>query len=382
MALKTFINGSMVNLTPVGKPPVTFVNGAKKRLVKGVTFINGEKVVLWDTNRLQIDYIDTASINNATQVGTAFFANKDYVAYNYNYMVTRLNVQNLGAVTVDAQVSIGDVLGFSSVDSTSSTAVYYARNLVGSSTTFNQLNVGVVDGGIVASNSQSLNTNLNVRALGYLGAWINSNGLGNTLTYRYIWVRSGDTNLYNYQAVTTSGSLSGYIAGETAFTKLDSETLVGRLQLYGGDTTIGEFTTNGYTAKSSPVGYRDFLTDGNTIACAGDGFGLYTRNISGLYTEISHTSNITNHYERLIGKCRNYYYTVAYPTVVGGIFYLHIWNANGVLVETLELSNLSYSSSEALSDQHLSSVFVPQLSQTGYLCFRGEKNKIVRIQCY
>ena len=46
MSLKVFINGVSKNLTPVGKPPVTFVNGVKKVLTKGVTFINGEKVVL------------------------------------------------------------------------------------------------------------------------------------------------------------------------------------------------------------------------------------------------------------------------------------------------------------------------------------------------
>lgn len=382
MALKTFINGSMVNLTPVGKPPVTFVNGTKKRLVKGVTFINGEKVVLWDTNNLQIDYIDTTLANGATQVMTAFFANKNYVAYNYNNTVTRLDVLNPASPTVDGQVSMGDVLGFSSVDSDGTTAVYYAKNVASGTTTFNQLNVGVADGSIVASNSQSYSSSWNVRALGYLGAWLNANGIGNSLSNRYIFVRDGESNLYSYQAVTTSGSLSGYIAGEPAFTKIDANTFVGRLQQYSSDTTIGEFTTSGYTVKSSPVGYRDFLTDGNTVACAGDGFGLYTRNTSGLYAEISHTANLPDHFERLVGKCRNHYYTVAYPTVAGGTFYLRIWDANGALVETVELTDLSYPSAEATSKYYTQLVFVPQVSQTGYLCFRGGANKIVRIQCY
>ena len=382
MALKTFINGSMVNLTPVGKPPVTFVNGTKKRLVKGVTFINGSKVVLWDTNNLQIDYIDTTLANGATQVMTAFFANKNYVAYSYNNTVTRLETLNPASPTVDGQVSMGDVLGFSSVDSDGTTAVYYAKNAANSTTTFNQLNVGVADGSIVASNSESYSSTWEVRALAYMGVWMNANGCGNQPTSRYVWVRGGITILYNYQAITTSGSLSGYVTGEPAFTKIDANTLVGRLQLYGGDTTIGEFTTSGYIAKSSAIGYRDFLTDGNTVACAGDGFGLYTRNTSGLYAEISHTANLSNHFERLIGKCRNHYYTVAYPTATGGAFYLRIWDANGALVETVELTDLSYPNAEALSTYYIKLVFVPQVSQTGYLCFRGGANKIVRIQCY
>lgn len=383
MALKTFINGSMVNLTPVGKPPVTFVNGTKKRLVKGVTFINGSKVVLWDTNNLQIDYIDTTLANGATQVMTAFFANKNYVAYSYNNTVTRLEALNPASPTVDGQVSMGDVLGFSSVDSDGTTAVYYAKNVASGTTTFNQLNVGVSTGSIVAANSESYSSTWNIRALAYMGAWLNANGCGNSLTYRYIRVCSGESGLYNYQAVTTSGSLSGYIPGEPAFTKIDSNTLVGRLQQYGGDTTIGEFTTSGYTAKSAPTNYRDFLTDGNTVACAGGGgFGLYTRNTSGLYTEIATTASIADHFERLIGKCRNHYYTVAYPTVAGGTFYLHIWDTNGTLVETVELTDLSYPSAEASAKYYIQLVFVPQVSQTGYLCFRGGANKIVRIQCY
>ena len=50
MALKTFISGSKKNLSRRGNAPTTFVSGTKTELVKGVTFVNGEKVVLWDSS--------------------------------------------------------------------------------------------------------------------------------------------------------------------------------------------------------------------------------------------------------------------------------------------------------------------------------------------
>lgn len=68
MTLKVRLNGQMQQITGPGNSPVVFINGAKKKLVKGVTFINGEKKVLWDMAQLKIDEINITfpdSISNA-----------------------------------------------------------------------------------------------------------------------------------------------------------------------------------------------------------------------------------------------------------------------------------------------------------------------------
>lgn len=381
MALKAFINGSLKNLTPVGKPPVTFVNGTKKKLVKGVMFVNGVKKVLWDTNNLQIDYIDVSGVTGASGFylsgnSQVFFANADKVIYSSGYAINRLNVTNPGSPVLDAQVSMGAVLGFSSVDSNSATAVYYARNQVSTTLTLNQLNIDLSTGSVNASNSSSVNGNPNVGCLGRINSgWINANNVGNS--DRYVYVRNQMTALYNYQALKTGGSISGSPLGCPNFTKIDNTTLVGRLQVYGGTTGIGEFTASGKTAKSGDLNYQDFLYDDGVVACAGEqGFGLYNRVTSGAYTSIGTATASSNHYMRLVGKCRGYYYVVEYPTVSGGKFYLKVFNSSCALVDTVELTNLSYSSSYSRT------AFLPHLSQTGYLCFKGGDNLIVRIQCY
>lgn len=381
MALKCFINGVAKNLTPVGQPPVTFINGEKKRLVKGVTFINGVKKVLWDIKQLQIDYFDLTTISGAdtlylTGGGTGFFANKNYLIYTSGYNVNKINVTNVASPTLTAKVAIGSVVGFSSVDSNATTAVYYARNQVESTETFNQLNVRLSDGDVTAANnSLSFNGRITVGCLAKLTDWINANDINNT--ERYIYVRTGATQLYRYQAVQTGGSLSGHWDGCPNFTKIDSSTLVGRLQIYGGTTGIGEFTTSGYTAKSGSLDYRDFLAVGDVIACAGvTGFGLYNRVVSGSYTSIGTATATADHLMRLVGKCRDYYYVVEFPTTSGGKFYLKVFDSSVNLIKTIELTGLSYSGSYNYPR------FTPQLSQTGYLCFQGGDNKMVRIACY
>ena len=381
--LKTFINGSSVNLTPVGKPPVTFINGSKKKLVKGVTFINGNKVVLWDSQELQINYIDLQSVSGAdfnSPVG--FFANRNRVIYSSNNYVNRLNTSNFGAVTLDARVEMGAVMGFSSVDSDSNTAVYYACNRGSSSRTFNQLNVVLSTGEVTASNSQSLNGTWNVNATGYIGGWLNANSVGNVA--RSVNIRRGDTYLYGYQALTSSGSLSGYFTGCPNFTKIDSTTMVGRYQVYSSGVTttqIGEFTTSGVTDKGGMSG-TEFLVDGDTVVVGGAGLGIYTRNISGNYVMVVEVSSLANHYERLVGKCRGYYYTVCEPANSNGTgddakYFLRVFDGSGVVVDTVELTGLStYVNS-------VQNILVPQLSQTGYLVYGNLANKkLVVIQCY
>lgn len=387
MALKTFINGVSVNLTPMGKPPVTFVNSTKKRLIKGVTFVNGVKKVLWDVNRLRIDYINLANVTNAdTLWPVGAFANADKVIYSSGENVNRLDVSNLANVTLDNKVANGGFLGFSSVDSTSSTAVYYAATTT-APTLVNQLEIDTATGGVsAANNSASLGANVTMDALVFINnKWINANSPSNSM--RYIYVKDGATNVYDYQTVQSGVSISGWIAGCPNFTKLNATTAVGYYKLFSNNSTkqyIGEFTSIGVSAVSAAgVSYWDYLVDGDEIACAGlSGFGLYTKPALGNYTEVATIANKdAYHRERLIGKTRGMYYALCEPINTQGDqkYYLHVISGAGVLVEEIEL-NLTYSTAYSGLGPNR---FVPQLSQTGYLVFGNVENGVVvRIQGY
>lgn len=397
MALKTFINGNMINLTSTAKPLTTFVGGVKKTLTKGVTFINGEEVVLWNANKLQITYINPADLGASSSFPTtAFLASKDYLFYSYNNKIFKIDVSNLGNITVTQTLNLGNVAGFSSVDSDVGTSVFYAYDRSsGSTTTFNQINIVNQTGAITASNAGTYNISYSpnlaqgvlLDSVAYVNSsWLNANYIVNA--YKLVNVREGQTVKYGYTGFGTA-SLSGMIDGPR-FTKIDSTTAVGRIHLYSnGNYTdaIAEYDGTAYTIKSGTLQYIDFLTDGTEVCCAGaSGFGIYERNTSGNYTEVVHQARIdTYHTERLIGKCRGYYYTVSCPNGSGGDgkFYLRVYRSNGTVYETVELTGLS-NMSGGTGDLR----FVPQLSRTGYLTFfiqrktSSQNNSFVLIQCY
>jgi len=384
MALKTFINGNSVNLTPVGKPPVAFANGVKKHLIKGITFINGQKVQLWNTNELKITVIDLNDVNGADiNYPIAFFANKNRLLYSSNNNINRLDISNLGDIKFDTSVALGMVQGFSSVDSTAQNAVFYACFTGSSMRTFNQLNVGTGDGSVVAANSQSFSVpsvgNYGVNACAYTDGWVNANATNNSA--RVTYVKKGNTGLYNYRTYTSDTGVSISGGGYSPrFTKLNANTLVGRLQRYNENLAFAEFNDSGFIVRGLGA-YQDFLVDGNKVAMAGaSGFGLFSVSTTGNYNEISTSAPVdAYHTERLIGACRGVYYTVNVPTNVSsdGKFYLRVYNSNGVLFDSRGITGIP-------STYYLGSspAIVPQLSQTGYLTFGDGNRRVVLIQCY
>lgn len=384
MPLKIFKNGIIHNLTSTATPLVTFVNGVKKKLPKGVTFINGEKVVLWDANELQITYIKPRDIGlNLYNSGVGFFANKDLLLCSYRNTIYKIDVSNKANPSLIGSVQFGNVIGYSSVDSVVGESVYYAYNTSGGAT-FNQLNITNSSGNIVVSNAQNLGNTIGVEKGAYIGgSWL-SCGVS-TLGSTYIAnIYENDTRKYGYSVYAGSGSISGgYFAGPL-FTKLDASTMVGRLNIYNSTNAVAEYDASGYTVKTGSCLYMDFLTDGNLVACAGtDGFELFERPASGNYVSLEQTPEIANHTERLIGKCRGYYYTVScpYDNDSEKKYYLRVYDSDGVLFKTVELTGLN-------GMQYWDIISVPQLSRTGYLTIYISKysgsgdNCFLLIQCY
>lgn len=382
MPLKIFKNGVIHNLTSTATPLVTFVNGVKKKLPKGVTFINGEKVVLWDANELQITYINPEDMGlNPYDPSVAFFANKDLLLYSFQNTIYKLNVSNKANPSLIGSVQFGDVIGYSSVDSVVGESVYYAYNTSGGAT-FNQLNITNSSGNIVVSNAQNLGNTIGVEKGAYIGGKWLSCGVSRIGTAYMANVYENATRKYGYSVYSGGGSISGKLQGPL-FTKLDSSTMVGRLNIYNSTNAVAEYDVSGYTVKTGSCSYMDFLTDGNIIACAGsDGFELFERPASGNYVSLAKTTGIANHTDRLIGKCRGYYYTVSCPFDNDSEkkYYLRVYDSDGVLYKTVELTGLN-----GLRYSYITSV--PQLSRTGYLTiyipkYSSGKSCFLLIQCY
>lgn len=395
MPLKTFINGQIYSLTSTAKPPVTFVNGVKKKLTKGVTFINGQKVVLWDAHELQISYIDPDALGLALYYETpAFFANRNYILYSASNTIFKLNVTNKATPYLDGSIQLGNVVTFSSVDSSVATAVFYAANTATSGqTTFNQINVTNSTGAMVASNAQTINISLGAEGAIYTsdGTWLTERAVqvgSQSSSPWYAQIYEGDAQKYSY-VLFSGGSLSGKAHGPQ-FTKLGSNYAVGRINIFNSTQGIAEYDASGYTVKVSGVYYTDTLVDtatgGHHIAVAGgDGFALYFRNSSGNYSAIATQAGLANHTERLVGKCRGYYYTVCLPSSsdTDKKYYLRVYTDAGVLYETRELTDLE--GSRYNSDRI---TIVPQVSKTGYLTvyipryLSRDKSRFVLIECY
>lgn len=77
MTLKFYKDGKFTDISTRGNPPVCFIGGAKKKLVKGVVFINGEKRILWDVSRrIKIDTFQMPYANSSpTSAGCLWVSN-------------------------------------------------------------------------------------------------------------------------------------------------------------------------------------------------------------------------------------------------------------------------------------------------------------------
>ncbi len=102
MPLKVFKDGKFSRIATPGNPPIIFVGGAKQRLVKGVTFINGQKRVLWDvTSRVVIDTVPLPYNNYLPAVASVMWVNSNKLIATYipsnsatNFLVYEFDISN------------------------------------------------------------------------------------------------------------------------------------------------------------------------------------------------------------------------------------------------------------------------------------------------
>lgn len=369
MTLKVRINGQMKQITGPGNSPVTFINGAKKKLVKGVTFINGQKKVLWDTKNLKIDIIDGVYdlFNGSAKV---IWASNNKVIlstespYGRTLNISRWNIENKSNPIVENTVALGSVVGFSSIDTTSTNMVYYA---VSGTQSAQQININPKTAEITASNPVSMTgTYWGQTSGGLIG---NADWLGYRLNTNTSWhIRLNSTLIASF-GYTVSGPASGSIdLGNMA--KRDATSYL--LHTVSGTADIKHslsiVDSTGIIGGANDANFCDILVDpeyGHIVCCGDDGYAVYDMT----FKRINYATPSAGRTYRLLGRIGDYYYVfIQNKNSSGGLPHplINIYNAsNGSLLESRDL-NLSFSN----YDYDGPTVYtIPHISQTGALGF-------------
>lgn len=373
MTLKVRINGQMKQITGPGNSPVTFINGQKKKLVKGITFINGVKKVLWDTKDIKIDIIDGVyDLFNDTAKVIWASNNKVILStkspYGRTLNISRWNIENKSNPIVENTVALGSVVGFSSIDTTSTNMVYYA---VSGTQSAQQININPKTAEITASNPVSMTgTYWGQTSGGLIG---NSDWLGYLSMTNTTWqIRLNSTFIESFgygrpSGTTVSGGINiGNMAKRDATSYL-LHTVSGRVPNINHSLSIVDST--GIIGGVNDANFCDILVDpeyGHIVCCGDDGYVVYDMTFNRINYSTPPNSGRTY---RLLGRIGDYYYVlIQNKNSSGGRPHpiINIYNAsNGSYADfrTLDLNftNYDFDGPEAL--------IIPHISQTGALGF-------------
>lgn len=388
MALKAYINGSMKRLTR--HQMVTFIGGVKRRIPKGVTFVNGEKKVLWQIGNvefnswtlteLQYPYASTTST-----VLNALEADDTKVVFNVDRYVSRANVANVSAPYGENTVEYGGITYrqptstinntyydsniLSAVSSSVGGSVYYTLTL-----TCNQINIDKADMTVTATQTATSSKNgSGAITLGkrYYDGLIN---VGGSYGMIRIYGSAGALNIYkNYSlsSQTTVATIScyGYSVNVSpaipkiyaiynnrylllptfykATSEADAKYFLKKIDLSTGAVT------NLLSEQNEPV--TGILIDGEDIIVT----------INNTMLKLSATGTIQDTYTSandlptIVGKSGNFYYLTTTRAET---------DADYMNIEIVDDSNFT---SEVIQTnvKMIDTISMPYDSENGYLCF-------------
>lgn len=371
MTLKVRINGQMRQITGPGNSPVTFINGAKKKLAKGVMFINGVKKVLWDTHSLQIW---KTNIDDIVSNGTLFnVSNKYAFLCDDDKNIYKINIENKSAPVLASSSKLGRITLFSPFDSTNSNMVYYA---ISDNYKAQQININTADFSLSANNVVifSSGSRWGNRSGGLIGTnnWLGASSANPSLLY----TNTTSVGVFFSTRASTVGTVWPLLA------KRDATSYLGC-----GNNGLSVLTATTIDPRVPDVLYQDILVDGTNIVCAGsDGFAIFNNN----FDRITSKSIAEYRHCYLLGKIRDYYYVVEAPRNIQASdknVYLQIYTTGGVLFEQINM-NLSI---ELSGNANFANPVraVPHISSSGMLGFyfypgvySGEVGTLVIIQGY
>lgn len=393
MPLKIQLNGKMQQLTGPDRPLVVFTNGQKHVSTKGITFINGVKKVLWDIKNIKIDIIDGVYdlFNGSAKV---IWASNNKVIlstaspYSRTLNISRWNIENKSNPIVENTVALGSVVGFSSIDTTSTNMVYYA---VSGTQSAQQININPNTAEITASNPVSMTgTYWGQTSGGLIG---NSDWLGYRSNSNTSWdIRLNSTFIAGFGYTVPSGTRTdsiniGNMAKRDATSYL-LHTVSGTVPDINHSLSIVDST--GIIGGVNDANFCDILVDpeyGHIVCCGDDGYVVYDMT----FKMIDYSTPPSGRTYRLLGRIGDYYYVlIQNKNSSGGLPYpiINIYNAsNGSYADfrvlDLNVTNYDYDGPEVLT--------IPHISQTGALGFVWEpggnaedqhSQKLVIIQGY
>lgn len=295
MGLKVQINGQKVGITAPARPPVTFIDGEKVRLTKGVTFIGGEKVTLWGNRGLLMEKIEYPEF---TSYGTPQVF---YVSQNVAYIggrgagasadyVQKLNISNPSAAQQELYVQWGGTITYSADESTDTQSVYYGGVRSGTTTKGNKI---VVENG-VASVLSSASYSLTKGA----GAVVNISGwlMTETETSRTQVGTTTSTNVYFNGAKKYSVNGASYVM--TRYNNTQA--------LVPSGVNVRSWTANQNTVLfGRPANVSNLLVDGTSVLVC-DAQGVSLVNGSGVDVwRYDFAARDTTAF--VVGKIRDYY---------------------------------------------------------------------------
>lgn len=346
MALKVRINGQMQQITGSGNKPVVFINGVKKKLVKGVTFINGEKKLLWGQTGIIVDVIDYAQAGILTTINiTPVWASNNHVWANIRDAWYKISVSNISNPSIAQSVSWGGEIAYSNIDSTQATVFFTASDemvgsISGKSHTYRKISIGADGAGVVTSSANYQTDN----SAGFYSVGLMSNGwFGSMYINRsYYWALNGQlgqsaTDFAEY-LVKFNNSLLLYLAGVNIW-------------------SVNSTNQAESAIYAAPGRINDLLVDGDSIIV--DSAAGVVKTTAGAADWTYESDN-----SRLIGKILNYYVIID-----SGVVKI-LSDTTGAVEQEYEIPEIATGNS--------SLYILPTVSQTGYLAFSYNK-KFYRI---
>ena len=395
MPLKVWTANGMKRLTR--HQMITFVGGVKKRIPKGITFINGEKKVLWQVGELEFNSWTFPELQYpySTTVNTRFRvleADENKVVYNVERYTNRANVTNISAPYNENSVDYGAVTyRYADTDNTkarfeankrdSSASRVGTTTIVTTTLTVNEVDVARSDLAVTSSQIEQTSVTTSYSSGG--GTSVSTSDT--SLNYIPDLLRMGET----YKEVQIVKGSGKYIIQKT-------------FVMGTGAQTVCEISSNGYSGTAKPTVWcyakyndrylyigtqyqstsggdyiyrlvRVDMTNGSVsillnnltspvTAIIVDGSYLIVSAENKLYKmgtagSISNTYTSTNTLPTLIGKCGDYYYVTTTRT------------DDYMNIEVVDASTFTLFETKQLGIKMINTISMPYITQNDYLCF-------------
>lgn len=386
MALKAYLNGSMKRITK--HQMVTFIGGVKKRIPKGVTFVNGQKVVLWQVGNFEFNSwtfteLQCPVTTSYSTIYNALEVNDTKIVYNIEKNIIRANISNVSSPYNENSVQYG-LITYRQPKS-NSTNTYYDSNVRTTENingtkyvlTCNEIDIALSDLSITATQTErSTKTPTSTPVViqsGYYTGLINVGGnygmvriydnITQFIIYKNFSLNSQTTvatiNLYGYSVSNVSNSFKGYVVYDGRYLLLpcfykatsDSDKVYSlkRIDLSNGNviTLIDNATT--------PI--TGILIDGTNILVT-VGSQMKKINISG--TELTTAYTSPNDLPTIVGKYGNYYYLTTTRAET---------DADYMNIEIVDESDFTSGEVKQTNVKMIETLTMPYISENGYICF-------------